>query len=199
VSDHTPEHGARQDAAPVLRIAVPTDVPALHRLIDASVRELSRGFYTEAQIASGLRHVFGPDTALIADRTYFVFESDGLLAAAGGWSRRRTLYGGDQAKSGPDPLLDARAEPARIRAFFVDPRFARRGLARRMLEHCAAEAAREGFGALELMATLPGVPLYLALGFESVEPTAPVLADGVVLPMVRMRRSLAPADPSTVR
>lgn len=187
-------HTGTQNPLPALRIAVTADLPALHRLIDASVRELSRGYYSEAQIASGLRHVFGPDSALIADQTYFVIETDGVLAAAGGWSRRRTLYGGDQAKSGPDPLLDARTEPARIRAFFVDPRFARRGLARRLLEHCAANAAHEGFSALELMATLPGVPLYLALGFESIEHAAPVLADGVALPMVRMRRVVGFVD-----
>lgn len=172
-----------------LRAATLDDLPALHRLIDASVRELSRGFYTAAQIESGLRHVFGPDTALIGDGTYFVIEDEGAIAAAGGWSRRRTLYGGDQAKTGPDPLLDPASEPARIRAFFVDPRFARRGLARRMLEHCALAAALEGFGALELMATLPGVPLYSALGFEEIERVAPLQPDGVVLPMVRMRRN----------
>lgn len=174
-----------------LRQATLLDLPALHRLIDVSVRELSQGFYTDAQIASGLRHVFGPDTALIGDGTYFVIEEDGAVAAAGGWSRRRTLYGGDQAKTGPDALLDPATEAARIRAFFVDPRFARRGLGRRMLEHCAAEATREGFGALELMATLPGVPLYTALGFVEVERVAPVQPDGVALPMVRMRRELA--------
>lgn len=177
-----------------MRTAVTADVPALHRLIDASVRELSRGYYSPAEITSGLRFVFGPDTALIADRTYFVIEVDGELAAAGGWSRRRTLYGGDQAKTGPDPLLDAPTEPARIRAFFVDPRFARRGLARRLLAHCAAEAAREGFRALELMATLPGVPLYRALGFEPIEEAAPVLPDGVALRMVRMGRALRAED-----
>ena len=190
MSPHSPEDSGTLSPAPALRIARTADIPALHRLIDASVRALSRGYYSEAQIASGLRHVFGPDSALIADQTYFVIETDGVLAAAGGWSRRRTLYGGDQTKSGPDPLLDALTEPARIRAFFVDPRFARRGLARRLLEHCAAEAARDGFSALELMATLPGVPLYLALGFESLEHAAPLLADGVALPMIRMRRSL---------
>ena len=173
---------------PILRAATEADLPALRRLIDASVRELSRGFYTDDEIESGLRFVFGPDTALIADGTYFVLDDAGTLAGAGGWSRRRTLYGGDQAKSGPDALLDPRTEPARIRAFFVDPRYARRGLGRRLLEHCAQAAAREGFTALELMATLPGVPLYTAMGFAPVEPSAPVLPDGVTLRMVRMRR-----------
>lgn len=92
-----------------LRAATLADLPALHRQIDASVRELSRGFYTEAETESGLRHVFGPDTALIGDGTHFVIEIDGVIAAAGGWSRRRTLYGGDQAKSGSDAALDPAA------------------------------------------------------------------------------------------
>lgn len=172
----------------VLRRAARTDVPALHGLIDASVRELSRGFYSDAEIESGLRFVFGPDTALIDDATYWVFDDAGTIAAAGGWSRRDTLYGGDQAKRGDDPLLDPATKPARIRAFFVDPRYARRGLGRALLEHCAAEAQREGFTALELMATLPGEPLYLAMGFVPVERAAPVQPDGVALRMVRMRR-----------
>lgn len=177
---------------PTLRRAVPADLPALRALIDASVRELSQGFYTTVEIESGLRFVFGPDTQLIADGTYWVLDDAGTLAGAGGWSRRRTLYGGDQAKAGPDPLLDPASEPARIRAFFIDPRYARRGLGRRLLEHCAAEAAAEGFGSLELMATLPGEPLYLALGFAPLERASPVLPDGVALRMVRMGRPIHP-------
>jgi len=175
---------------PALRRATADDLPALHRLIDASVRVLSADFYTDAEIESGLRHVFGPDTTLIGDGTYWVLDDAGMIAGAGGWSRRRTLYGGDQAKRGPDPLLDPTTEPARIRAFFIDPRYARRGLGRLLLEHCAAEAAREGFTSLELMATLPGEPMYLALGFAPLERTAPVLPDGVALRMVRMRRAI---------
>lgn len=177
---------------PTLRRATTADLPALRALIDASVRELSLGFYTAEEIESGLRFVFGPDTRLIADGTYWVLDDAGTLAGAGGWSRRRTLYGGDQAKAGPDPLLDPASEPARIRAFFIDPRYARRGLGRRLLEHCAAEAAAEGFGGLELMATLPGEPLYLALGFTAREPARPVLPNGVALPMVRMTRPVRP-------
>ena len=177
---------------PTLRHATHEDLPSLHRLIGASVRTLSRGYYTPSQIESGLRFVFGPDTQLIDDGTYFVIESEGVLAAAGGWSRRSTLYGGDQTKSGPDPLLDPVREPARIRAFFVSPDFARRGLARMLFERCALEAGRDGFTTLELMATLPGEPLYLALGFLPLERQAPVLPDGVALPMVRMRHELGP-------
>lgn len=174
---------------PTLRRATHDDLPALRTLIDASVRVLSRGYYSDAEIESGLRFVFGPDTALIADGTYWVVDDAGVLAAAGGWSRRRTLYGGDQAKSGPDPLLEPGTEPARIRAFFVAPTHARRGFGRLLLEHCAKAAAREGFTSLELMATLPGVPLYAALGFVAVEDTAPMLPDGVALRMVRMHRA----------
>ena len=175
----------------ILRAARLDDLPALRRLIDGSVRTLSQGFYTPAQIESGLRYVFGPDTQLIDDGTYFVIEADGELAAAGGWSRRRTLYGGDQAKGSADPLLDPGLEAARIRAFFVHPGHARRGLARRLHDRCAQEAAAGGFRALELMATLPGEPLYLALGFVPVSREAPELPDGERLSMVRMRRALS--------
>lgn len=174
----------------ILRPATHADLPALLALIDASVRELSRGFYTPAQIESGLRFVFGPDTQLIDDGTYFVVFDGTTLAAAGGWSRRRTLYGGDQTKSGPDPLLDPAVEAARIRAFFVHPGHARRGLARLLLEHCTADARAQGFRSLELMATLPGEPLYLALGFVPLTRESPALPDGESLPMVHMRRAL---------
>jgi N-acetylglutamate synthase-like GNAT family acetyltransferase len=174
-----------------IRRATPGDLPALHALIETSVRELSRGRYTPAQVESALRHVFGPDTQLIADGTYFVItNSGGELLAAGGWSRRRTLYGGDQMKPAADPLLDPAREPARIRAFFVHPAWARRGLARRLYQHCAAAASAAGFQHLELMATLPGEPLYRALGFTAIESTEAVLPDGTRLPLVRMGRSL---------
>jgi hypothetical protein len=112
-----------------LRLATTEDIPRLEELIQQSVRALSVGFYTGAQIESALRHVFGPDTQLIADQTYYAVESEsGELIASGGWSRRRTLYGGDQMKAAEDTLLDPTAEPARLPAFFVHPAWARRGL-----------------------------------------------------------------------
>jgi GNAT superfamily N-acetyltransferase len=174
-----------------IRPARPDDIPALEALIATSVRELSRGFYSEAQAESGLRYVFGVDSQLIEDQTYFVIEDDAGFAAAGGWSRRRQLYGGDQMKDKEDPLLDPRTEAARIRAFFVAPRAARRGMARRLYEECVAAATRAGFTRLELVATLPGVPLYRALGFETGEQYAVTLPDGVDLPVARMHRSIA--------
>lgn len=173
-----------------LRRATPDDIPALRSLIDASVRELSRGFYTAPQIESALRYVFGPDTQLIADGTYYVLPAAEGFAAAGGWSRRRTLYGGDQMKAVEDPLLDPATEPARIRAFYVHPAFARRGLGRRLLEHCSAAARAAGFRGLELMSTMPGVPLYTAMGFVPIEEHTQVLPDGVPVPFVRMGKSL---------
>lgn len=173
-----------------LRIARPGDVPALEQLIATSVRVLSDGFYTHEQAESGLRFVFGVDSQLIADETYFILEDDAGIAASGGWSRRRTLYGGDQMKAAEDPLLDSAAEPARIRAFFVAPRAARQGLGRRLYEACAAAAARDGFTSLQLVATLPGVPLYRALGFVAAEAYSVTLPDGVQLPVVRMSKQL---------
>ena len=175
-----------------LRAATPADVPALRRLIERSVRGLSVGFYSEQQIESALRYVFGVDSQLIADLTYFLIEGEGgEVAAAGGWSRRATLYGGDQHKtSSGDPLLDPATDPARIRAFFVDPRYARRGLARRLFDACQDAARRAGFRTFELGATLPGVPLYEALGFTAHERVDAVMPDGVVLPVVRMSRPI---------
>jgi GNAT superfamily N-acetyltransferase len=183
-----------------LRLATPADIPALRALIEQSVRALSAGYYTGPQVESALRYVFGPDTQLIADRTYHVIEGPaGELVAAGGWSRRGTLYGGDQMKGAEDPLLDPATDPARIRAFFVHPAWGRRGLGRRLFDRCAADAAGAGFRALELVATLPGEPLYRALGFVPLERSAAPLPDGVALPVVRMARPLpAPhaAEPS---
>jgi GNAT superfamily N-acetyltransferase len=181
---------------PILRLATEDDVPALRVLIEASVRELSPSFYSPAQIAGALQHVFGPDTALIRDRTYYLLAADDEVAAAGGWSRRRTLYGGDQMKDGPDPLLDPAREPARIRAFFVHPRWARQGLGRRLFERCLADAAQAGFSRLELMATLPGEPLYRALGFAELERLTVSLPGHVELPVVRMSRDILPAGVS---
>ena len=171
------------------------DVPALSALIAVSARGLSEGFYTPAQVEALVAHVFGVDTQLVLDGTYFVVDSPGGPAAAGGWSARRTLYGGDQAKGAEDPRLDPAVDAARIRAFFVHPGWARRGLARQLYAACAAAAWAAGFRAFELMATMPGEPLYRALGFEVVERVETVLPGGVPVALARMRRTLdAPAD-----
>ena len=174
-----------------IRRATPHDVPALRELIPLSARELSRGYYAEDDTESAILHVFGPDSLLIADGTYFVAEEDdGRLAGCGGWSRRRTLYGGDQTKSGEEPLLDPATEPAKIRAFFVHPDFARRGIGSRLLEACIEAARAAGFRRLELAATLPGVPLYAARGFREGERLEVPMPDGRHLAIVRMERDI---------
>ena len=174
-----------------IRLAVPADLPALHALIPASVRALGAGYYSPEQIESSIRRVFGPDTQLIADGTYFVAEAAGRVIGCGGWSRRQTLYGGDQMKGEADPLLDPAADAARIRAFFVHPEWARRGVGSRMLEACASAARAAGFTRLELVATLPGEPLYRALGFAARERYEVPLQGGLGLPVVRMVRAVA--------
>lgn len=173
-----------------LRIARPADVPALSALIARSGRELSEGFYSSDQADAIVRHVFGVDSQLIEDGTYFVIEEGGCIVACGGWSRRGTLFGGDQAKAGPDPLLDPACDPARIRAFFVDPGHARRGLGRQLMAACRDAAARAGFRSMELVATLPGEPLYLASGFEVTERFDLVLPGDVRVPVARMAKAL---------
>jgi GNAT superfamily N-acetyltransferase len=173
-----------------MRLAVPVDIPALTELIASSAGILSRGYYTESETESAIRYVFGVDSVLIADGTYFVAELDGAIAGCGGWSRRRTLYGGDQRPVGAQDLLDPASEPARIRAFFVSPKAVRRGVGRSLFAKCVLAAAASGFGSLELMATLPGVPFYLALGFNRIEEVTDVLPDGTPIRFVRMRRGL---------
>ena len=175
-----------------VRVARTEDVQALRSLIDASVRALSTGYNTHRQIESALQYVFGVDTQLLADRTYYVIEVAGNIVAAGGWSHRRTLFGGDQHKAAEDPELDPATEAARIRAFFVHPAWVRRGLARRLYDECATAAMAQGFSSLELGATLPGQPLYLALGFVPVEAIDVRMPDGETLPVIRMTRSLGP-------
>jgi GNAT superfamily N-acetyltransferase len=174
-----------------LRPACADDLPAIEALIARSARALSVGFYSDAQIAGLLLHVFGADTQLVRDGTYYVIRTGtGELAAAGGWSRRRTLYGGDRMKDAEDPLLDAEREPARIRAFFVHPDWARRGLGRRLFERCEAAARAAGFRALALVATRPGEPLYRALGFRVDHRFALALPDGVEVPVAHMSRPI---------
>lgn len=179
-----------QNALVTLRLARMEDEPSLRELIPRSARALSAGFYSEAQIEAAIRFVFGVDSQLVKDGAYFVAESDGEIRACGGWSRRRTLYGGDQHKRSEDPLLDPATDAARIRAFFVAPEFARRGLGRRLMQTCARAAYDAGFRRLELMATLPGVPLYAAFGFTTGESVVETTPDGVSIPFVRMHRQL---------
>lgn len=175
----------------IVRAATMADVPALHELIHLSVRGLSAGYYTPAQIDVALVEVFGVDTQLIADGTYYVVDDPSGPIASGGWSARRTLFGGDQMKLAEDPILDPDADAARIRAFFVHPEWSRRGLARQLYQTCERAAAAAGFRSFELMATLPGEPLYRALGFTGVERVVLTLGNGVAVPFVRMNRRIS--------
>ena len=173
------------------RLAVLADVPALTVLMDAAISELQRGFLDDAEIASS-RAIMGMDTQLIEDGTYFVMESGGDLAGCGGWSRRATLYGGNQTPGRDSHLLDPTIHPARVRAMYISPAFARRGVGRLVLSLCEAAAAAEGFTRLELMSTLSGEPLYTAYGFRPLERVVDATG-GVPVPLVRMEK---PVDPS---
>jgi GNAT superfamily N-acetyltransferase len=176
-----------------LRLATLEDVPRLERLIDLSVRGLSEGYYSPAQVESGIRYVFGPDSQLIRDGTYFCVEAPDEIVGCGGWSRRKTHYGGDQVHREDDGFLDPREEPARIRAFFVHPAWARRGIGRMLLDASSSAAQAAGFGSLTLSATLPGEPMYRACGFSVVARKDVQLPDGVHLTVVQMQRALEPA------
>lgn len=170
------------------RLARRDDQDALRALIEAAISELQRGFLDEGQIASS-RTIMGLDTQLIDDGTYFVVEIEGDPAGCGGWSRRATLYGGDQSPGRSAALLDPTLDPARIRAMYTHPRHARKGVGRLILALCEDAARAEGFRRVELMATLAGEPLYRACGYE---PHERVMDDrgGTAVPLLRMSKAL---------
>lgn len=171
-----------------IRVAVMDDVPALQKLIPHSARELSKGYYTPQQIESAIKYIFGVDTQLIADRTYYVAEAAGQMVGCGGWSKRKTMFGGDQMKAEQDPMLDPKVDAGRIRAFFTHPAWARKGIGRRIIQACEEAAKAEGFTRLELVATLPGEPLYAAMGYEVTERMDVPMSDGTTLPAAHMKK-----------
>ncbi len=176
-----------------LRKATAEDIAAIEELIPASVRGLQREQYSEEQREAALEAVFTVDRQLIGDGTYFVAEAEGRIVACGGWSRRKTLYGGHGVAGRDDAWLDPATEPARIRAFFVHPDFARRGIGTMMLAACESEAAALGFRSLEMAATLPGVPLYEARGYRKREPLEVPLREGLSLTVIRMSKRIGGA------
>jgi GNAT superfamily N-acetyltransferase len=177
-----------------VRQAVAADVPRLHEIIEASVRGLQAEDYSPAQIEGALKSVYGVDSQLIADGTYLVAEvvesEKAQIVACGGWSKRKTLYGGDQYAGREDSLLDPSRDAAKIRAFFVQPEWARRGIGTMILEACEKAAVDAGFTRLEMGATLSGVAFYRAKGYTEIENQQVPLANGETLPIVKMARQV---------
>lgn len=186
-----------------IRLAVPADIPVLRGLIDASVRRLQARDYTPAQIEGALQTVFGVDSQLIADGTYVVAESKPdeievakqdrvesapVIVGCGGWSKRKTLYGGDRWTGREDALLDPLQDAAKIRAFFIHPDWARRGIGSMILEACEAAARAAGFTRYEMGATLTGAKLFGVKGYIAVRPIEVPLANGEVLPVIHMEK-----------
>lgn len=181
-----------------IRAAQLADAPALRRLIELSVRGLQAGDYTPRQIEGALGTALGIDTQLILDATYFIAfpaEQPDTFVACGGWSRRRTLFGSDGGSGRNAALLDPQTDAARIRAIFVHPNWARRGLGSLILRHCESEARDAGFCRFEMGSTLTGVPLYRQRGYIELERVEVPLPNGEVLPVIRMTKSAADLQP----
>jgi GNAT superfamily N-acetyltransferase len=166
------------------------DIAALTALMQAAIGELQRGFLTPAEIAAS-RSIMGMDTQLVEDRTYFVVECADRIAGCGGWSRRATLFGGDHSAGRDAALLDPAKDAARVRAMYTAPDFARRGVGRLILELCERAARAEGFAHVELAATLAGLPLYRACGYEEIERMLVDTPQGLKIPITRMGKRLA--------
>jgi len=169
--------------------ALRKDLPQLQALMRKSIETLQSQFLTKPQIRASFE-VMGLDTQLIEDGTYFAVLLDGELAGCGGWSGRDTLYGGDHSKGRNARLLDPSLEPARIRAMYTHPDFTRRGIGRLILDTCEQAARDAGFKRAEMMATLAGVPLYAACGYEKIEDIFDTTSDGTKVPLVRMGKPL---------
>ena len=170
------------------RLATARDIPALGTVMALAIAELQRGILDPAQIAAS-RAIMGLDSQLVADRTYFVVEADGRIAGCGGWSRRATLYGGDHTPGRDAALLDPAHDPARVRAMYTHPDFARRGVGRLILRLCEDAARAEGFARVELVATLAGRALYSRCGYQDLQPIEDARG-GVAVPLVRMGKAI---------
>ena len=175
-----------------LRRATLADLQFLGPLIAASARELGKDDYAPEQVEGALRGAFGTDTQLIRDGTYFVIEAGDRLAGCGGWSRRRTLFGSDARSDRDSTELDPAVDAAKIRAFFIHPDFARRGLGTLLLDRCEQAAVAHGFRRFELMATLPGVRLYAARGYHAGARIEWPVGEGITIPFVSMSKQAAP-------
>lgn len=174
-----------------LRLAKEDDIPALEKLIPLSARGLRADFYSAPQVEAALRSVFGVDRQLVRDGTYYVVELDGELIGCGGWSKRKTLFGSDHHQTTrDDALLDPAQEAARVRAFFIHPDHARRGVGGAILDECEKAIRAAGFKSIELAATLPGVPFYTACGYEPGKHEDVALTKEINLPIVRMSKIL---------
>jgi N-acetylglutamate synthase-like GNAT family acetyltransferase len=173
----------------VLRKATTADIPALKELIARSARGLSEEYRPE-QIEGALQGAFGVDSQLLIDETYFVVEDKGRIVGCGGWSFRTTLFGGDARAGRDSSILDPHSQPAKIRAFFVDPSNARRGIGTMLLDHCEKEARAHGYARVELMATLPGVKLYAARGYVGGDMVRFDVGSGEVIEFIPMQKQL---------
>jgi GNAT superfamily N-acetyltransferase len=172
------------------RLAQIDDLPTLRALMTRSIEKLQDGFLTPEQVKAS-HQVMGLDTQLVKDQTYFMIESDGRLVGCGGWSWRATLFGGDDSIVAREPLpLDPATDAAKIRAMYVDPDFARRGIGSLIMTLCEDAARDAGFGKAEMMATMAGVPLYRAHGYTDIEPVEVRTREGVIVPLIRMGKAL---------
>ena len=179
-----------------IRPAREDEKEVLEHIVALSVRELSREEYSEREIEGALRTIFGIDSELVKDGTYFAVEAriDGavpIVVACGGWSRRKTLFGGDQFEGRESEELDPATDAAKVRAFFVHPAWARRGIGTLILEECERAAKAHGFTQLELMATLPGEKLYRTYGFEAGVPIQHTMGEYGTITFVPMKKAIS--------
>ena len=172
------------------RLATEYDIPAIQSLLEDSARRLQADVYSPVQIEAAIGPIFAVDRQLIQDQTYYLVEHEDELVGCGGWSRRKTLFGASRGPDSADNLLEPTQDPAKVRAFFVHPDWARKGIGSAIMRVCEEQIRKAGFNSVEMVATLSGEPLYASFGHDAIERFQIPMANGLELPAVRMRKSL---------
>ncbi|AFY96263.1 GNAT family N-acetyltransferase [Chamaesiphon minutus] len=170
-----------------IRLASLADIPQLLSLIPESAISLQASYYTPAQIDGALGTMFNVDRQLIKDKTYFVAQSASQIVGCGGWSRRANAYGGDPIETDlEEGLLNPSFDAAKLRAFFVHPAWARKGIGSKIIRQSELAALAAGFQSIEIVATLAGEQLYCKFGYRTIDRFEISLPNNHTLPVVKM-------------
>jgi GNAT superfamily N-acetyltransferase len=172
--------GKENNGVTRVRLARLDEIPRLEALVARSFRQLGAASYSRAQIESALGPAIRVDRGLLEDGTYFAAEYDGELVGCGGWSSKI-------ATVRDVPLPSPRAE---VRAMFVDPDCAGRGVGRALLRAAESAILRAGFDAAYLLATRSGLTFYERAGYRALGEHTLKLPDGAMLELTCMRRQL---------
>ena len=171
------------------RLANSEDIPAVKELMEQSISKLLGNYVNEEELEASFESM-GFDGQLILDKTYFLIDFEGILVGCGGWSNRKTLFGGNHTPNRSNDFLDPNHDAAKIRAMYTHPDWARKGIGTFILQLAEKEASNARFKRCELMATLSGIYLYKNRGYKIDEETFYKSKKGNSVKMFKMTKFL---------